>query len=861
MPYNEEDEVKGTVNSELPDEETDESPDGTDRPEFEELGYYAPFPWSPEKMYTGDDLSEDLKSAFQAFSTTAARMDMAARRFEVEQVWEAKLFDRGYQHLLERPSGGWLLPGQNSKWGPAQQLQRHNLCSTNIYSKTGDILCGAICREVPRVQFFPNDPDYNPDVTAAEAANCFKDVYTKNSNLRKVMQKAARELCTGGRVMFWTRYVIDAQAYGWEAGEDDEPVSPETESAPGDDSPVVGGQATPFAPEIAEEEGEERQQPEKPRGVEITSAYGKLAGKVPIGVDEQGQMIWAQIYEDMDISMASAMFPWIKDKIAPGGTGTGEVELDRIARMNVKISLQGAYVTGDSLVRDVTVQWTWVRPAMYFDKQVKEAVRDELKLKFPDGALVARAGKELAFVRNECLDDSIVVIHAVEGEGQNRRSLLDSTLSLQKTLNNWVDLMNGFFTRTTPRRYYDSESFDIEKLKEQDNVPGGSTQFLARPGVPFSELMGQDPNITHQPSLPEFIKWFEGELNDDLSGALASLYGGAVDQNTVGGAQIQRDQALGRIGTPWQFIQQGFAQCFRQAVQWAAKCRKNDVDDVIPGKGRIRIELSKMKGNVLCTPDYDANFPESWSQREGRFTELWASVPTNPASAALLKTPKALKACRDALRLQDLGDVPGASSVDKQEGEFQILLKSGPVPNPEKQRMQRTLDEAVEGMKSEMQAGTHDPEQVKAAAPMMNEMEQKMNGLADEVSTVPVRQDKSENHLVEADTCFDWMNSMEGRRYEHGNDEQKAGFANVYLHYKEHAAMAEKLAAPPQAPKPSESMSIDISKMPVGVQIQALGKVGIQAKPEDFAEAAQTDSAKKIKERAAPKVIANLTKS
>src|SRR6266699_279199 len=73
------------------------------------LGVYSPFPYSREPFA---ELSKEARGALMQLDIIATKMDVAARRLEIEQAWEALHFDRGYQHLLRAGrNGGWMLPG------------------------------------------------------------------------------------------------------------------------------------------------------------------------------------------------------------------------------------------------------------------------------------------------------------------------------------------------------------------------------------------------------------------------------------------------------------------------------------------------------------------------------------------------------------------------------------------------------------------------------------------------------------------------------------------------------------------------------------------------------------------------------
>jgi hypothetical protein len=57
-----------------------------EKPEDSPLGVLAPFPYSSEPFA---NLSEDARGALMQLDIIATKTDVAARRLEVEQVWEA----------------------------------------------------------------------------------------------------------------------------------------------------------------------------------------------------------------------------------------------------------------------------------------------------------------------------------------------------------------------------------------------------------------------------------------------------------------------------------------------------------------------------------------------------------------------------------------------------------------------------------------------------------------------------------------------------------------------------------------------------------------------------------------------------
>lgn len=846
--------------------------DTSENPNDHPVGVLAPFPYSPEPFA---DLSPAAKAAILHLDEIATKTDVAARRLEIEQAWEAIHFDRGYQHLLRNRVGGWTLPGNGTGFGARQQQNNNAIYETNVYGPKGDIIVAALSREVPRQEFFPVDPDYAPDIIAAEEADRFKLIWQRNINMHALLVDCARIFWNEDRALLWTRYELNGAKYGFEEespdidelfnadgkptgqeGQDellDAITSPENEEIPEEDKEKSPEDTT--AKVISSTSASTR----KPLGKEITTCHGKLDHKAPISVDNICDMPWLQLRFDVDVAIARATFPWIADKIKVGADGNPEAQLDRIARENVRQAVLGAFVTGDSLARHTTIGYTWFRPSFFLDESVNDDVKAELLEAFPDGCLLAKAGKEYAFSRNENMDDHLVIGHPWSGKGQNRRAMGQAMIALQKRINDWVDLMDDFFKRTVPKKWYNSDAFDVEALAKQPNMPGSSGPFLPQPGLTAeSQYIMVEPTPQPQAALPDFIKWFVSGLSEEISGAMPSLFGAATNTDTVGGIEIQRDQALQRVGCPWNNVQDMFAEAARQAVKCAKECRDGkQISQNIPGVGHISVNTANLAtGNVLCYPESNPALPESWEQRQNRLMEVVDKSTQNPALAQWIFSPSNLPILADGIRMKSF-NVPGATSVTKQKAEFEMLLRTGPIDNPKLLQMKTALQQAVEGIQADTAAGKPIPPEAQGVIEQLTTAVQQLQTSQPKVSTVPVEQDESELHIVEADTCFQWMNSAEGQKFKHGTPEQRAGYENVYLHWKEHTAMAKKIAvenAPPNKP-PSESISASIDKLPVNAAVQALAKLGITSTPQDFAQHSKDQLQQKIAQKAVPEAL------
>ena len=822
------------------------------------IGVLAGLEWSP---VPNAELTQEEINAMKALVKDAAKRDYPARLVEVIQAWEAALFYRGFQFLIPQRGGGWIIPGESTGYGPTMQMDLA-LLPTNIYSARAQMIIAALTRTVPTVRFAPGRANSDSAITAAESADKFTQVIARNNDLIMRQTDGARFLWTDSRYLYWSRFEKNGQRFGWE--EDDEPDDLVPESAPEEPapSPVEGAAAaaTPESEETAQEanaegqalehskvttvEGEADQSSKEetgsdmaaegdekegepvfvkrtPRGQEVRTAHGKLEIKlVPMMANDLNE-VDVLIYDtEVDIGRAKGMFPWVADDIAAAPQAAGAGEIARLARQNGKLGMQSTYVTSDSVANDVTVQRSWMRPSELM-KLPDEPMRDKLIAMFPNGCLFVCAGDTFCYARNESIDDSWALAQAYSGDGQNRNAMGTSTLPIQKRLNNWLDLMNDIFVRTIPKKWMDSRAFSVDALKGQTNVPGDIGSFKRQAGVPVSELIFVEPAVNPPANLADFIKEYSGPLAELLSGAYPALAGGDVGTADSGVAiATQRDSALGRLAPTWHSMKNAEATSMLQLVRWGTKCRDKSINEKIPGGETITLEINDLKGNILCFAVSDENFPETYTQQKNSVMAVFADAAKNPQIAEVIYNPANIELLQNTVGLRDFY-IEQVASRNKQLGEIEVMLKTGPVPNP-------LIGEAEQKIQAMAGMPGIDP----AVIDQLKQQLQQLMATAPEVCSLDIDADCDDNR-TEAATCWQYINGEEGRKAKRMN---KAGFANVRLHYLAHkkAAQNEAAAAAQAQPGKPPSVSVgykDVAMVDKGASDQILQKAGITPSP------------------------------
>jgi hypothetical protein len=793
------------------------------------------------------DLTQTEKGAIKDLCVKAAKRDYPARLLEIVQVWEASLFYRGFQFLIPMRNGGWSIPGESTGYGPSMQMDLAGL-PTNIYSAQGQILISTLTRAVPTVRFEPQEGNDDAAITAAESAEKFIKVIERNNDLMSIQNDACRFLYNDGRFIYWSRFVKDGQRFGWEDEDVPDNIVPENEPPEG----KVGDSRIPGVSTQESQEGEEENSPaetpsgrdsetsnspqgaavappsyqseaeepapkrrRKPRGQEVRTAHGKLEFKLsPIMANDLEGCDTAQYECEVDVSRAKAMFYWIADEIRPGTNGLTEGDIARLARQNVKLGMQATYVTSDSIADDCTIQRTWIRPG-YFCHVDNKAIRESLLEKFPDGCLVVYAGEVFCYAVNQAMDDALALGQAFSGDGQNRNALGTSMLPIQKRVNNWLDLLNDSFIRTVPKKWMDSKAFNVDALRKQTNTPGDIGAFKRQPGVQVSELIFVEPQVQVSQTLAVFVKEYIGPISELMSGGYPAL-SGASDlggNDTKGGIEIQRNQALGRLGPTWHGIQNAEAVSMRQLVRWGAKCRDKSINEKIPGGRPVILEVNDLKGNILCFPEVDESFPENHVDKQNRLMEIFQDSSKNPQLQEALYNAANLEFLQSVIGLTDLY-IEQVASRNKQLGEIEILLGTIPVPNPKLVQGKQKLEQ--------LKAMGVPPEELQQA-------EQQLEQLPPLVSSEPIDAELDDNE-TESRTCWQYLMSAEGRKMKKNG---RAHYDNVRLHFLEHVKVLLDNQAKNKQHKPATE-AINIKDLPPKGAVQLAAQNDINLSESDF---------------------------
>ena len=825
-----------------PDTEQDEQVEAGPRlsplsfPEGYVPGKIAPWMCSPEPIYGPDELGEYV-SAIDQMTQNVNRCDAAARIWEVLQAWEMRLFRRNYQFLNVGWKGWGMFGGSSGTSGAASIMAAGNamkLFSCNVFGARHKKITALLSREVPGTTVAPVDDEDPMDQAAAEEAEKFLEVFIHQANLKSVVKKAAGYFCTDDRVGFLTYTVADQTRWGTELPNRQEPVygapeaegvTPETELAGGEDETQENN-----APAMGTESGE------SPARREVTFVGGKLEWKVPLMADEEEEMGWCRYQHEVGVNKLKAQYPWIRDKIAAGGNVGGMDQIDRLARINVRLAVQASSSSGEAYKNDGTESVTFFRPSEYEGIEDDE-IRDLFNETFPDGLEVWHAGGNLAFIRNARMSKHVKFIHPGPGDGQNREALLTNYLPLQKVLNANISLIDRYFRSAVPRRFAREPFIDTQLLNSQSNDPAKVTPVYIDEGSPLKipDLTGVENVPVPNNAIFEFVQWLISGGPEAMDGGSPAAFGeadGSEDQGVFKTTRLKRDQALQVFSMPWGALCEGICTISQQAVESAAENRIADFSASLPGQKKLKIELSKLQGNVLVQPE-SLEIPQTMAEQEEQMAGLLEQSGNVALYQQIMMDPRNVSTFMQMPTLSKL-ESPIKDAVEDQQGEFEILMRSGPIPNPQLQplvdQLKAIMAQVSEGQ-THPEAQTPEGQQAMQALQQQGtQLQQQIQQMPPEVSTVPVAQNTSDNHMIHAAITLGMLNSPTGRKLKYGDDEQKAIYQNLMLHWEEHMQMLKQLQ-PPKEMEFKGSVTVDPSKYPPQAQAAFFEAMGLQVPP------------------------------
>ena len=647
-----------------------------------------------------------------------------------------------------------------------------------------------VAARVPGVRFTALNPESRDDIAASRSAGLVAELFRRNNKLQPKLALAAKLLWTHGRCYAWIRHQESAQKFGYTTSPIVEYVP---EILPGKPATHVCAQcgassppeamacvickaplgpstfipAQPPQPTIVPKvTGTKR----TPNGAEVVTIHSALEVRTPAMPGDISEFPYLHFSTEVDRSLLRAVHGDIVDR-APSTVGSdGAVsELQRRVRMTLRSrtgGVSGSYgVPYDPGNANVTLSKVWLRPHTFFREGLPggDPIRDSLLERFPEGVSFDLLGSTiLGAPKAGSMDDEWVVCHAHPGEGQFRESVGDAMLDCQDASNDLLSSAIDAGRHSSSKVFADKDVVNQEAMRNARERAGQIFPTQAPRGGDMRSAFFETSMSTVGAQHVQLQQTLINETAQFVTGVLPAVMGqGDADLKTAAGFAMARDQALGRIGTPYRALKDFFVEIYDRGVIAFIKNRKSDTLATAGDMSKL-IRLADLQGEFRVAPESDDGYPVVPSD----VRDVVMGYANNPDMKPAFFDPDNYGVTKQALGPLAF-KFPGEKAYDQQRREIEKLLRGEPQP-------------------------TLDPMGMPALDPMGQPV------LHSSIPIDPVFDD-SPAHFTAVQK---WLQSEEA-------DEAKVinplGFKNVWLHGLEHYTAIQAMQAgfpPPGAPLP-----------------------------------------------------------
>jgi hypothetical protein len=579
------------------------------------------------------DLTDEEKAELRNVFTTITRPDDDVRE-KMVPIWQKyEYYWRGLQDVVydktakEYRSADGVIRA-------AGELEDDYIGTkfVNLYQSHGTSIAAALSAETPKVKFFPEDAEDPQDITTAKTYSTAAEFIADDNDARLLLLRAIYTRWNQSFVAYYNTYVyddkfgsIEKKTYRTREVERIETVCPEC----GEDVPVQGPNSmcevcrvpaiqTPtidLVPEIAEIIT-------IPKGREKIEVYGPRHVRVPYNIKNVQQAGYLILEGEFHWAMLADLFPHAG--ITSGYSGS--LSPEGTARDARKASEGGE---SDSDQR--TLLRCWFRP-WTFNLIEDEAIRAELKVKFPHGIQVTYIDDIFVEAFDESMDDHWTIDMDPFAEHIHGDPLGKPMIPIQDMHTDVTQLTLDTILSGIPDRFADPTVLNFKSYKESERAPGGVFPAKRPAGMGLDSGFWESRAVT----LSENVDYFTSRLEsygEQMTGDRAGISGGSLPKGssrTAGEYQQAKQSALQRLSVVWYCLSLTWSQVMKKAVQELRVNMRYQGQDIKfvkeagEGFANVWIKLADIDdGNVgRVRAENSETFPMSTPEKRAMIMEL-----------------------------------------------------------------------------------------------------------------------------------------------------------------------------------------------------------------------------------------------
>jgi len=586
--------------------------------------------------------------------------------------------------------------------GPADDGEA--IYSIPSYRGYGLSFVAVVAARVPGVRFTALNPESRDDVAAARSAGLVAELFRRNNKLQPELAKAAKLLWNHGRCYAWVRHQASAQRFGFTVkpiieyvpqilpGKPAEHICAQCGASSPPEAPACVVCGAPLGPTtfippqppqptmVPRVTGTKR----TPNGAEVVTIHSALEVRTPAISSDMSDFPYLHFSTEVDRSALRAVYGGEVIDKAPSTMGSdGDVgELQRRVRMTLRSrtgGVSGSYaVPYDPSNSKMTLSRVWLRPYTFFrdDLPGGDEVRDSLLARFPEGVSFDLLGNTvIGTPRAGSMDDEWKVCHAHPGEGQFRESVGDAMLDCQDASNDLLSSAIDAARHSSSKVFANKAVINQEAMKNSKERAGQFFPINMPGNGPARDAFYETQMSTVGAQHVQLQQILINDTAQFVCGVLPAVMGqGDADLKTAAGFAMARDQALGRIGTPYRALKEFFVGIYDLGVIAFIKNRKSDTLAAAGDMAKL-IRLEDLKGEFRVAPESDDGYPVVPSD----VRDVVMGYANNPDMKPAFFDPDNYGVTKQALG--PLGfKFPGEKAYAQQEREIEALLRNKPQP-------------------------------------------------------------------------------------------------------------------------------------------------------------------------------------
>ncbi len=585
----------------------------------------------------------------------------------------------------------------------------YKFCS-NFYQMLATAFVAALCPQIPKSAWVPEDADDLADVTTAKAAQTLIDIIERQNKQKTQLKQKLFYLFTCGAYFVHTRFVRDTSI-----GTHTEPIWDMQEMSVlpdryhcfncGTDNPAssMAVQISKTCQKCGHPLGDESFYPATPPvmmpvqtgQVEVANGMVRRTVYSPMEIDcdpaamgDDPLSLTPILNMEVEVHVAALRrsYPVMKDMISAGATSpmSPNGSIDRIARQQV-YSQTGTYST---MLQDQrpTLSRTWIQE-WAFDLDDDPGFGDRMRAIFPKGCLLVNVGTLFLEARPAELTAEWTWAGTHVGLGIYPPSIGDVVVPFQKRFNDVANIIHEYMDRCSAgMTLANTDVIDTRSINGKPLLPGVLNPIKFKrtaPGQNFGDAIFQFKFTMEAEAFtyPDKLLY----LGQMFAGVPPQVYGGAGDEHieTFGGQQQQMNAALGKLNIYWENLRDESAQSDELAVKCAADNMTEDMKNAVSSKGsefrNDYVRLDDIRGQVRANPDTDQGFPITAAELRQRWMDIFNAAEKNQAAQKLLDVPANQVQAMTALGLPG-AVIPGAAMWSKVTQVLEQLQRARPIP-------------------------------------------------------------------------------------------------------------------------------------------------------------------------------------